>query len=129
MRKSAASLPLNTAGASQARHEDQQTDYHRAEAQVWALQARVKRLTASEAAARETLAAAQTDLEHLRLEHARLLGRMSWRLTRPLRQAFDLFPRASRIAISLARFTWWLVTLQGSRIASTLRNRLLLRQE
>ena len=129
MRKSAAALPLNTAGVEQACRENQQRDYQWAEAQVWALQAKIRRLTESEAAAREALAAAQTDLERLRLEHTRLLGRMSWRLTRPLRQAVNLFPRASRIVIAVVRFTWWLVTLKGNRITATVRNRLLLRQQ
>ena len=129
MRKSAAPLPLNTAGESQARSDDRQTNHRHAEAQVWALEARIKRLTKSETEAKKALATTQTDLERLRLDHARLLDRMNWRLTRPLQQVFGLLPRANRIVTVFARFVWRLVTLQRSHVARSLGNRLSLRQQ
>ena len=117
------------AAALRATLEDRQANDRRAEAQLWAQHAKIRRLTQSEAAATKALADAQADVERLRLEHARLQGRLSWRLTRPLRTAFDRFPRVGRMATTLMRFAWSAVTFQGHRIAAGLRARLLLRRQ
>ncbi len=129
LQESAPSQQVDDAAALRAMLDEQRTTCRRAEAQLWAQRAAIERLSKSEAAAKQALAAAQAEVERLQHEQARLLGRLSWRLTQPLRHAFARFPRAGRIARILARLTWWAATLQGRRIAASLRARTLLRQQ
>ena len=126
-REDATMHPADEAAALRITVDDQCLTYQRAEAQIWAQHAKIQRLTESDAAAKRALAAAQVELERLRHEHARLLGSLSWRLTRPFRHAFNRFPRMGRIVVTVARFAWWAATFRGYRVVANLRARSLLR--
>jgi hypothetical protein len=127
--ENATAQPVDTAAALNAGLDAQRAAYRRAEAKIWAQHAKIQRLTQSEAAAGQALAAAQAEIERLRQEQAHLQSRLSWRLTQPIRRVFERFPRAGRLAITLMRLAWWAATFQGARITARLRARARLRQQ
>ncbi len=59
----------------------------------------------------------------LATEHRRVLGSMSWRITRPVRRAAGRHPRAARAPLAFLRLGWWIATLQFGRIAARMRAR------
>ncbi len=82
---------------------DQLAAKERIEARSWAQRNKIDRLLQSEAVAQASLMAAQARIEQLHLEQTRLLSRLSWRVTWPLRSAQHRFPRAGRVAVVLVR--------------------------
>ncbi len=99
----------------------------RAEARSWGQRNRIDRLLQSEAAAQASLLAAQARIEQLQREQARLLGRLSWRVTWPIRYAQHRFPRAGGAAVVLVRALRRAAGLPAA-LAAGLRARSLLRQ-
>ena len=127
MRDETTAQKVDETTALRTRLHEQLLANEQAEAERWAQNVKVERLAYAEAAARTMLNAARSEIERLNHEHTRLQARLSWRLTLPLRNAINRFPRTGRMAGAIMRFAWRTVNYPR-HIAARLHARLSLRQ-
>ncbi len=108
---------------------DSRAKVDQCEAQLWSFHVKIERLLQDAASHAEALAAARAGHARLAQEHLRVVGSLSWRLTRPLRTAFSRYPRQMRAGVTLGRLGWWMATLQFGRMAARWRDRAALRRQ